>query len=420
MKIDIFKYLHIKKLCYVFLFLPILTVSAQENLQKHLETAATNNTALKADFNEYLAALEKIPQVGALPDPKLSFEYFTQAVETRLGAQQAKFSAVQNFPWFGTLEAKEAVAAEFAKGKLELFEQSKSKLFYAVKATYFKIYFANKAIEITKENISILKTLQELAIVKLETGLASAVDEIRVELEINKLENQLAEFQSQKTALEIQFQNLLSVDTVLNLEFPDTLWAAELPIQKEVLLDSIKEQNHLLKELTYKAEAWQKQTLVAKKQGMPQFSLGTTYILTGKRTGFSDSQNGKDAFIFPKVGISLPIYRKKYKAMVKEAELKKEAINFRKEDKEKQLASSLEVVFKDFEDAKLEVVLYEKQTNLTQKALNILLEAYSTDGKDFEEILRLERKLLKYSLELSKSRSQRNTAVAFIDYLLGN
>lgn len=408
------------KLCYLLLFLPLLNVSAQEDLQKHLETAATNNTNLKADFSQYLAALEKIPQVGALPDPKLSFDYFIQPVETRLGAQQAKFSAVQSFPWFGTLQAKEDVAAEIAKGKMEIFEQSKSKLFYAVKASYFKIYFIEKSIQITIENITILKTLQELAMVKFETGMASVVDEIRVELEINKLENQLSEFRDKKIALEVEFQNLLSVEDTIVLNFPATLWAAELPLQKEVLLDSIKEQNHLLKELNHKAEAWQKQTFVAKKLGMPKMSVGTSYIFTGQRSNFADAQNGRNAFIFPKVGISIPIYRKKYKAMVKEAELKKESVIFRKEDKERQLSSSLEAVFKDFKDSKREVLLYKEQIELAQKAFNILLESYSTEAKDFEEILRLERKILKFSLELSRSRSQRNTAVAFVDYLLGH
>ena len=83
------------------------TISAQEVLNQYLQTAAENNPGLKAQFSEYMAALERVPQVGALPDPTVAFGYFIQPIETRLGPQQAKISASQMFPWFGTLSARE-------------------------------------------------------------------------------------------------------------------------------------------------------------------------------------------------------------------------------------------------------------------------------------------------------------------------
>jgi outer membrane protein TolC len=57
--------------------------------EQYLTTAANNNPELKASFNEYMAALEKVPQVKSLPDPRFAFGYFIQPVETRVGPQQA-------------------------------------------------------------------------------------------------------------------------------------------------------------------------------------------------------------------------------------------------------------------------------------------------------------------------------------------
>ena len=94
------------------------SATAQNNLNKYLETAAQNNPGLKAKFNEYLASLEVIPQVGVLPDPQLAFGYFIQPVETKVGPQRAKISVTQMFPWFGTLDAKEDVAIQKSKAKL--------------------------------------------------------------------------------------------------------------------------------------------------------------------------------------------------------------------------------------------------------------------------------------------------------------
>jgi hypothetical protein len=45
---------------------------------------------------------------------------------------------------------------------------------------------------------------------------------------------------------------------------------------------------------------------------------------------------------------------------------------------------------------------------------------YTTANKNFEEILRMERKQLFYALELEKARSDKQAAVSFIDYLAGN
>ena len=106
----------------------IHTALGDDILNQYLTMAAENNPGLKSKFLEYQAALERVPQVGSLPDPQVSFGYFIQPVETRVGPQQARLSVMQMFPWFGTLGAQKNVAAQEAKVKYQVFEKSKSKL----------------------------------------------------------------------------------------------------------------------------------------------------------------------------------------------------------------------------------------------------------------------------------------------------
>ena len=63
--------------------------------------------------------------------------------------------------------------------------------------------------------------------------------------------------------------------------------------------------------------------------------------------------------------------------------------------------------------------LYKHLLMLSVQARDILLADYTSAGIDFEEILRMERKILKYALELEKARADQNTAVAYINYLMG-
>ncbi|MBL4594541.1 MAG: TolC family protein [Flavobacteriales bacterium] len=105
--------------------------------------------------------------------------------------------------------------------------------------------------------------------------------------------------------------------------------------------------------------------------------------------------------------------------MVREASFKIEATQFQKEEKKNQLTILFEKGYKDYKDGERRIVLFQKQLKLAKKSLNILLTSYSSNGQNFEEVLRMERKMLKYGLELDKARADKNAAVAFINYLIG-
>ncbi len=392
----------------------------KESLDQYLKIAANNNPGLKAKFNDYMAAMEKVPQVGTLPDPQLTFGYFINPVETRLGPQRATFGLRQAFPWFGLLASKEDLATEMAKAKYEIFENSKSNIFFEIKTAYFNCYFMEKAIQITKENLEILRIFKNLSLVKIETGNASIVDELRVELEINDLENQLALLIDSRNVFQTKFNNLLNRDNSVLIETPNELWQDELPFENLTLLDSIYNNNHEIKSIDHKLNAFLSQEVMAKKEGLPKFNLGVNYIIVGKNHISSDPNNGKDALLFPSIGVSIPIYRKKYKAMIVEAQYLQIAEIAKKEDKRNTLNTVYENTFKDFNDSERCIALNKKQSEIAKKVLDVLITSYTTNSKDFEEVLRIERQLLGYKLAQQKAIADKNVAVAFMHYLLGN
>jgi len=391
-------------------------VSAQQELDNYLLTAAENNPGLKAKFNDYMASLEVAPQVGALPDPKLAFGYFISPVETRVGPQQFKISASQMFPWFGTLEAKENVAVQMSKAKYELFLEAKSKLFNEVKSTYFNIYFNRRAIEITRENLTILNTFQKLANIKVEAGKVSAVDEYRIEMEIGDLENQLALLIDKQYVLEVMFNNLLNVEREEIVQTPEVLWSLDISLSKEQVLDSIQTNNHQLLVLSMQREALSYRKELAKKRGAPNFSIGLDYTFIGQG---DNNLAGTDAFVFPMIGITVPLYRNKYRAMVNEVVYLQEAKEFEIEDKNNILVTILENAWKEYLDADRRLRLYISQLELANQSLHLLETEYATGNKNFEEILRMERKVLKYGLELEMARSDKQASISFINYLMG-
>jgi len=399
----------------ILLLLPP-TALAQQELDDYLVIAAENNPGLQAKFKEYMAALEVAPQVRALPDPQAAFAYFISPIETRVGPQQFRLSISQMFPWFGTLETKENVANQAAKAKFEAFLESKSRLFNEVRSNYFNLYFNRRAIDITLENLVILSSFKKLANIKVETGKVSAIDEYRIEMEIGDLENHLAYLKDNQHLLEVMFINLLNADSELEIDIPEILWTHDIGLRKDQVLDTMMSNNHQLLAISLQQEGLTFRRELAEKAGKPGFSIGLDYTLIGQG---EDMLSGTDAFVFPKVGITIPLYRSKYKAMVNEVVYLQEAKVSEKADKINFLETILEESWKDYLDSDRRIRLYINQQGLAKQSLKLLETEYATGNKNFEEILRMERKLLTYGLELEKARSDKQAAISFINYLMG-
>ena len=408
----------VRKRLYTGLLLITLSFSmmAQDELNQYLKIAGENNPGLKATFNKYMAALEQAPQVSSLPDLQLAFGYFIQPVETRNGPQEFKFSATQMFPWFGTLKAKENASIQAAKAQYEVFEESRSKLFSEVKSNWYNLYFNNKAIGITLENIDILNTFKKLALVKVEAGMVSAIDQYRIEMEINDLENQLALLCDQQYVLEVAFNKLLNTKEPISILLPDELWTNDYYLSKAATLDSIKLRNHQLLGIDLQKQALAFKKKAAQKMGAPSFSLGIDYVAIGKG---NNHLSGKDAIAFPKVGLSIPLYRHKYKSMVQEVLYLEVAKDYERADKENVLETLFEKTWKDYSDAHRRITLYESQLALATRTLKLLETEYAYANTNFEEVLRMERRLLKYNLELEKAKTDKQASIAFIDFLMG-
>jgi len=406
-----------KSILYIILlFLCLKPISAQEKLGEYLETAAQNNTKLKAAFNNYMASMQVAQQVSSLPDPQVAFAYFIQPVETRNGPQQFVVSASQMFPWFGTLKVKEGSSNAMAKANYESFLAEKSKLYSDVRSIYFTLYFLNKSITITKQNIELLKSINEMANIKIEAGTTSTVDKLSIEMMIADMENKLYLLSDELEEQKLVFVNLLNVEKGFDIEIPEELWEDNIEYSKSQLLDSALVNNHTINQYNYQLESARHKINVAKKQGYPSFSIGVDYISIGKG---EMNMSGNDALIFPKVGITIPLYRKKYKSMVKEAVYVEASKDNQLQNQNNVVANLIEKGYKNYIDSHRKIELYKRQKELSYTSIKILETEYMSGTKTFEELLNMERKYLNYSLQLEKARSDKQAAVAFLNSVIG-
>jgi outer membrane protein TolC len=111
--------------------------SSLVRLEDYLRYAALHNAGLEAKFEQWRAAVERVPQAEALPDPKFTYGYFIEEVETRVGPQRQRAGIMQVFPWFGKIAARTDAAAAMAVAAGQMYEVEKLKLFYEVKDGFY-------------------------------------------------------------------------------------------------------------------------------------------------------------------------------------------------------------------------------------------------------------------------------------------
>lgn len=398
----------------VFYFLSAGLVHSQSLLDNYVQVAEKNNPGLKAKYAAFEAAIQQIPQVSSLEDPTFTVAAFGQMVETRVGQQMARLSLSQMFPWFGTLAAKKNVAAAQAESAYQSFLDARAELDYRVRSAYYPLVELQQLIDLQQENLDILSTYKAITTSKFQNGKGSLSDALRVDILSNDASTEIQILEDKKKPLAYAFNKLLNRDENEAIELIE---AFALPGSETISKDSIL--NHpKLQELRNRTATAIAQENLALKQGLPKLGLGFEYIITAERQGVSMPENGKDAYM-PMFTVSLPIYRKKYKSAVKEAQLMQSAFTEMEHDTENMLMSEYEMVVFELDRMKRQIELFDKQSTQTQQIINLSLTAFSNSESGIEEILRLQQQLVKYKINKVAALRDYHTARAKLIYITG-
>jgi len=405
---------------YMFIILLLSASLKAQSLQIYQQEAAQNNPELKASFNRYLSELESRPQVGSLPDPEVAFAYFISPIETRVGPQRARISVTQMFPWFGSLSEKRSVSEANAKAQFEQFQEQRNRIFYQMEMIWSDLFELKQQIRIAEENLSIIKTLLEVSLSRYENGLTSQVDVLRAQIEEEDLKTQITLLKDNRDLMIERFNEFRNVDESSEVVIPDNLTASMTTKDRDELRSTIREQNPNLNKLRYREEASKEMVSLADRDGKPSFGIGFDYIATGERSDVANlPDNGKDAFV-ARVSFKIPLFRNKYNAKVQQAELNLNSVQQDIITLENKLETDLLTALRDLNDAQRRFNLYDtKQIQRVEQAINIMMESYSSDASDFEEILRLQRKLLEYQLKRIQASADLYVANSYINYLSG-
>lgn len=431
--------------------------AGNEELRGYLAEAAENHPDLQGKHREWLAALERIPQVKSLDDPLFTYGQFLQSDMNRF-----KLALTQKFPWFGTLRTRGNLAGAEAEAVLERFYSARNRLFAEVKRAYFGYGFLGQSTGVTEAQLEILDFMEEIVRSKYSLGLAGEDDLIRVQIELTKVEDRRQALVQMRPAFSAKLAEALGRPAGEAFPWPaEAVEPAEAPSFEEVRT-RIRSHNPDLKALDYLAESREKQVALARKRGHPDFVLGIDYLsvrdpltkrpdrpfpsaLQGARRLLTGTEPGPVAALmdvyavananepmrYPRgngdsvmvsVKINVPLWRKRVKAGIREAELRREATGHDTRRKAQALDTAARMALFGMEDSRRRFDLYgDSLLPQAERAYQSLQSTYAAGGKDsnFLDLLDSVRLLLDFQLERVRARSDLHVAAADLEFLMG-
>ncbi len=473
-----------KKILITFIALGSLMVANSQqypdSLFRYLEIAAKNNPTILQRFSEYQASLQKISQVGSLPDPELNAGVFLSPMELVSGNQVADLRLMQMFPWFGVLRYGKDEMSLMAKAKFELFRESKLNVFYDVQRIWFDLYKIKKDIGISEKNIEILKTIERLALIRFKStpsggagtqssspgapsnssqsnsfggsggmnnmgggnqnnpgaalsnqvsssmqsgnmGSSSAgsglSDIYRIQIETAELQNNIAILKNQERSTVALFNSYLNRNPVSPVYISEILKSDSLGLSLIDVPDSILKNNPMLSMLEFERQSYEARKKMVTAMGYPMVGLGLNYSLINKNEMSESPMNGND-MVMPMVSVTLPIYRKKYKAMRNEADLLSKATSQNYQGTSNSLQTEYYQAIQLYHDAQRRVILYKNQYQLASKTLDLILKSFSVSTSGLTDVLRIRQQTLDYELRQVEAVADFNTAVAWLKKLM--
>ena len=297
---------------------------SDDQLRGLISTLLDESPQLSSRWARSRSMFERVPQEKSLPDPQLTYRYFAKTPETRVGPQDHWLELSQGIPWTGKRGLQAHRAESLADGAtweaVDLEWSSVAQL----KRAYFEAAYLQEALTVNLEERELLRRFESIALMRYATGEGIQQSVVKVQTDISRLDDHDTALRERLDAVERRISELIG-----RPESPLTLQPIELPLpsvtydrdELEQLATSAHPRVRAVEKRVEADRIWAKRR---KLESRPDFRFGAGYIFVGDREDLAGAtnppqDNGKDALALT-VGINIPVFRKRIRAGLAEAQ----------------------------------------------------------------------------------------------------
>jgi len=391
--------------------------NAVVTLDELIQQALKNNPEIRAFEANRSAAHARIPQMSALDAPQFNFEIEEAPRSQPFNTSKYKyvnFELMQMFPFPGKLGKAKTLAEIDAEHAHHDFQEKTLEIVEKVKATYFELYFIQRAIEVNWENIGLMNQFVNIAKIRYAVGQGMNQDVLKANVELAKLANEQITLQQQEETAKAMLNSLLNRPpqaplglTVLperkalhlNLEELQRLALATRPMVRHDSLGVV--QSRVANSL-------------AQRQYWPDFNVSLEYV-TSPLDGFRGWTT--------MAGISLPFAPWTVKRQAGRVEETAADISM----KEAVLNNTRNMILFTVKDALVKVQTQQRLIDLyratvlpqAEQSLQATIAAYQTQQTDFLSLLDSYRMLQMFKLEYYEAQAKYEMSLAELERAVG-
>ncbi len=313
-------------LAMVFISFPFPSCAGEDGegvgLEELIKDAVENNPEIRSARLKWAGVIQRYPQAVALDDPMLTYTYPVEGIETKVGPQEHTFSLTQRLPFPGKLKLRGEIVSKDAQIARLNYDRVVRDVIVKVKRSFYELYYIDMAISLTEQNKKVLEHMVKVATTDYAQDGTTLNDVVKAQSEYAQVSYDLLLLK------EMRETELTRLNTLLNRPPEERFETFRQPAVKpfEHNLDELYRWALEGEEIRIKRLEVEKrdlETSLARYAYLPDFRIGVNYISIGE----GDSvvrDSGKDSMgvVF---GINIPIWFSKNRAIVKEAEFKKES-----------------------------------------------------------------------------------------------
>jgi len=380
--------------------------------------ALKNNPKIREAYNEWKVAEYKVKSVRSLDDPMFAATIPGEHVQTRVGPQEQKYSVSQKVPFPGKLGLKAKAQAKQAEALREQYEAAKNEIMREVKFTYFDLFWADRAVEVSEEEKSILEKLENVAQSKYESNQIPQQHVIKAQVELSQIIRKLLLLRQNRESLAARLNSLLDRPRSTEIGAVAAVEDADFSYKLDDLVGMVQQsrQELVMAELSVEKAEYEKSS--AQMAYWPDFTFGAEYIEVG--SGSTASPNdGQDAWM-GMVAVNVPIWFGKLNAQVKEKEAALQAAKEKKEDIENRFEYEVQDIYFKIMAYKDIVLLYETAlVPQAQQAFDASQTGFETGSISFLDWLDTERTFLQTRLAYYKAITDYHKSIAYLERVVG-
>ncbi len=392
-------------------------------LRTAVEAAVRDNPGL-GEIRARAQALTAMPsQVGALPDPRISFNALNLPTDTFDLSQepmtQIQFGISQLVPFPGKLKLREAIARHGADAAANTVDELRIRLIADVKRTWWQLAYLKEALKIVVQNQALMREFVQIASTKYEVGIGLQQDVLLAQLELSKLADLQLQLEGRQAVENSQLNALLDwpvrrrvvLPEKLPRRLPSLLSADELYARAELVRPVLAARDSQIKAAKSAVD-------LAKRDIYPDFNFGAAY---GIRSGENPRTGDRADFASLRMSINVPLFAdvKQLKTIDQRQSEALEKI-YALADAKAQVGAEITSALADFKRAKRQAELFETGIiPLARQTVASMLGAYQVNKVDFLNLVGAEITLYNYEVQFWRALADANRMLAELEAAVG-